>query len=179
MAKKEYDIFYEDECHFKHTLTTTRSWYLKGSKPEVPMPAGYDKFSIYGAVNSNKGWLITMSCSYFNTASFKRFIEKLLAEQRRKPTTRKILLVLDNVRYHKAKKLRGYFEDIKDKLELLFLPPYSPDLNPIEMVWRQTRRDVTHNRYFESLEAQRQALNTYWNKLEKGSEKLRKLTAFY
>jgi len=55
----------------------------------------------------------------------------------------KILLVLDNARYHHAKKLKDYIESIKDRLELFFLPPYSPEINPIEMLWKKTRRAVT------------------------------------
>ncbi len=77
---------------------------------------------------------------------------------------KKILLIVDNARYHRAKELKDFFSKIKDKLELFFLPPYSPDLNLIETEWRETRRNATHNRYFETDELKRQALFDYWNK---------------
>lgn len=57
--------------------------------------------------------------------------------------------MLDNARWHHAKMLKGFLEEHKEKLTLLFLPPYSPELNPQERVWRQTRRKATHNKYFE------------------------------
>jgi transposase len=49
-------------------------------------------------------------------------------------------------------------------VEFLFLPPYSPDLNPIERVWRITRREQTHNRFFASIETLRSTLVNYFNK---------------
>jgi len=86
--------------------------------------------------------------------------------------------VLDNAQYHKAKELQSYMEEIKDRLELLFLPPYSPDLNPIETVWRETRRNVTHNKYFGSLTEQKEVLLRYWQMFQNSSEELKSLTAF-
>ena len=111
--------------------------------------------------------LITTS-SYFNTASFKRFVKHLIKNVKLK--NKKILLVLDNARYHKAKELKQFFLKRKDKLELLFLPPYSPDLNPIEIEWRETRRNVTHNKYFSSMELQKNSIMEYWKK-NKNSKK--------
>ena len=61
-------------------------------------------------------------------------------------------MVLDNVRYHHAKRLKPLLEKYKDKIELIFLPPYSPDLNPIERIWWYMRKKITHNRYVVSLE---------------------------
>ena len=63
----------------------------------------------------------------------------------------KIVLVLDNVRYHHAKRLKQFLENNK-RLELIYLPPYSPDLNPIERVWWYMRKSITHNRFMVSLE---------------------------
>jgi putative transposase len=64
---------------------------------------------------------------------------------------RKIYLVLDNVKFHHAKQLEAILERHKDKIELIFLPPYSPDLNPIERVWWLMRKKVTHNRWVKSM----------------------------
>ena len=139
-----------------------RAWFPKGKTPVIKDPGKHDKLSIFGAYNKNIDRLIVTTSTYFNAASFKRFIEHLL--KRVKLKEKKILLVLDNARYHKAKELKVFFKNIEDKLELLFLPPYSPDLNPIETEWRETRRNATHNRYFETEELQRNAILNYWNK---------------
>ena len=91
---------------------------------------------------------------------------------------KKILLVLDNARYHHAKILQSWLNEVSDLLELFFLPPYSPDLNPIEMLWKKTRRIVTHNRFFNSLQALWYDLKQYWAQINKPNDELMKLTAF-
>jgi transposase len=174
----KYEIYFQDECHFQRTCSTARGWYLKGKAPTLPSPAGKEKVSIAGAVSQETGSLFVITASKFNAVSFKRFLQKFLKNRTRRKK-KKALLVLDNARYHKAKELKKYLEEVKDRLELLFLPPYSPDLNPIEMVWRETRRDVTNNRYFTSLAEQKQKLLKYWRGYAMRSDKLIKLSAFY
>ena len=61
-------------------------------------------------------------------------------------------MVLDNVPYHHAKRIKPVLERYKHRIELLYLPPYSPDLNPIERVWWYMRKKITHNRYIQNLE---------------------------
>jgi len=64
----------------------------------------------------------------------------------------KVVVVLDNVRYHHAKRLKPILEKYKSRLELVYLPAYSPDLNPMERIWWYMRKKITHNRYLESME---------------------------
>ncbi|MDR2651893.1 MAG: transposase, partial [Prevotellaceae bacterium] len=90
----------------------------------------------------------------------------------------KILLVLDNARYHHAKILQPWLDSVSDILELFFLPPYSPDMNAIEMLWKKTRRNVTHNRYLESLDNMCYDIKQYWLQFTKPNEELMKLSAF-
>lgn len=68
---------------------------------------------------------------------------------------------MDNASSHKSHKVKQFVSKCKDRLELLFLPPYSPDLNPIERVWKNLRYHVTHNIYFETLEFLENAILTY------------------
>ncbi|KAA6317358.1 hypothetical protein EZS27_032468, partial [termite gut metagenome] len=64
----------------------------------------------------------------------------------------KVYMVLDNVRFHHAKGLKPILERYSHRIELVFLPPYSPDLNPIERVWWLMRKKVTHNRWVKTME---------------------------
>ena len=61
------------------------------------------------------------------------------------------------------------------RIEFIFLPPYSPELNPIERVWRITRRERTHNRFFEKLTVLKTVLTSYFDKFKAPNEKLRTL----
>jgi transposase len=170
----EYEIYFEDECHFKLTLTLIRAWFLSGSAPRIKSPVDRFKYSIYGAMGCN-GQLVIHSEEKFDADSFRRFLEVLLAKT---CGQKKILLVLDNARYHHAKQLAGYIEEIKDRLELYFLPPYSPEINDIEMLWRKTRRNVTHNRYFEKLGDMKKELCEYWERFSAPNAELARLCAF-
>ena len=124
----------------------------------------------------DNGQLVHMEASIFNADSFRKFIKKML---RKAETDKKILLVLDNARFHHAKINREFLKSVKDRIELLFLPPYSPDLNPIESFWKKTRRNVTHNRYFESLEEEKVCLTRFFKKFKNANEMLIKLSANY
>jgi len=105
--------------------------------------------AIFGAVCPADGRLVTLSVSPFNTATFQVFLGLLLRHAR---PNRKIFLVVDNAQFHHAADLQPWLADHRARIQLDFLPPYSPDLNPIERVWKLTRRLCTHNRYFPTLE---------------------------
>ena len=62
--------------------------------------------------------------------------------------------------------------------DLISLPPYSPDLNPIKQVWRITRRERTHNRFFPYLESLIGAVDSFFDNLSAPNEKLRRLCSF-
>lgn len=102
----------------------------------------------FGAVNMHTGKLVTAFEPKFNADSFERFLKRLL---KRRPRNKRLVVVLDNAKYHHARALRSFLHRHRRKLTLLFLPPYSPELNPIERVWKLTRRLATHNRHFSTL----------------------------
>ena len=124
----------------------------------------------------DNGQLITMKAEIFNALSFKGFINRIINKAK---TKRKILLVLDNARFHHARINKDFLISVKDKIKLLYLPAYSPDLNPIESFWKKTRRGVTHNRYFESLIQEGKCLNHFFNSFKKPNETLTLLSANY
>ena len=124
----------------------------------------------------DNGQLITMKADIFNAVSFKTFIARILKCAK---TERKILLVLDNARFHHAVVNRDFLKSVKGRIKLLYLPAYSPELNPIELFWKKTRRSVTHNRYFESLKEERVCLDRFFNKFKKPNGILTSLSANY
>jgi transposase len=137
--------------------------------------------SVFGALGVN-GQLILDQSDIFNAVTFQNFLEKIVLEAtvgvNDDGRKKKILVVLDNARYHHAKIIQPWLEEMKDVIELFFLPPYSPDLNAIEMLWKKTRRAVTHNRFFESLDNLKYDLKMYWNQFNSTNDELKSLTAF-
>ena len=94
------------------------------------------------------GIVITSKADRGNTKTFFTFLMKVVKMY----PDKKIVMVADNVRYHHAKRLKPILEKYKHRIELLYLPAYSPDLNPVERIWWYMRKKITHNRYLENME---------------------------
>ncbi len=111
--------------------------------------------------------------------SFRDFIKSSPA-----PEGKKYCMILDNAPWHKKaihliwKESLEEYADIRDVMNYLSLPPYSPDLNPIVQVWRKTRREETHNRYFSSLSILTDTLDEYFLGFAKPNEPLKSLCSF-
>ncbi len=117
--------------------------------PIVLMAPTRKSVSLFGAVNLKDGRLVTQLEKKFDAMSFYRFLILLL---RRRPRGKKMVVLLDNAKYHHAILLQPFLQRHRHTLSLEFLPTYSPELNPIERVWKLTRKLFTHNTYFDKLE---------------------------
>ena len=142
-------------------------WAIKGSKPKVKSYPGKDNISYSGFVIPSTGKLFTCKPEWFN---YETTISSIRAFLKSNPLSEnhKYYLIMDNAPWHKkAKRLikensNQEYSDITNKIVFVYLPPYSPDLNPIEQVWRMTRRDATHNIFFNDvheLEQRERSLN--------------------
>jgi len=140
--------------------------------PILRMAPTRKSVALFGAVNLRDGKLVTYFEKKFNAMTFKDFLIMLLRHRRR---TRKMVILLDNARYHHAEALRPLLKNHRDRLVLEFLPAYSPELNPIERVWKLTRKLCTHNTYFEKLEALTDAVSRQHAIWTVPNETLRKL----
>lgn len=177
-------LAFQDEVHFSIQSTITRDWVVKGSEPKVKSYPGRKNASYSGFVIPSTGQLWVDRPDWFN-------FETTLASIRGFLTTcppaegKKYCIVMDNAPWHKkARRLfreneNGEFDDILEKAEFLFLPPYSPDLNPIEQVWRITRKKKTHNRFFRCLEVLKETVDGFFDGLSKPNEMLRSLCTFH
>jgi transposase len=126
----------------------------------------------FGAVSLATGKFAYSLCETFDAKTFETFLKLLL---RRRTQSKRMVVVLDNARYHHAKLLAPFLQKYRDVLTLLFLPPYSPQLAPIERVWKLTRRLATHNRYFSTLDEVLISVRECLNRWIKPNEVLRRL----
>lgn len=130
--------------------------------------------NIFGAVRIDTGRLLTLPYKTFNAQTFLEFLEYLAERTYRK---RVIHIILDNSRYHHAKLLEPWIKKHRYDIVFDFLPPYSPELNPIERVWKLTRRLCIHNRYFPKLENLVDAVTGQLTKWESPNLVLKRLCA--
>ena len=126
----------------------------------------------FGAVSLTRGKLMYTLSPKFNAETFGAYLKTLLRHRAR---NKKMVVILDNARYHHANLLAPWLKRHRARFELLFLPPYSPQLAPIERVWKLARRVATHNRYFPSLEELQAAVETCFDQWQKPNPVLRRL----
>jgi transposase len=113
-----------------------------GVKPECPFQQVFKSTYLYGAFSPLSGDMFCLELSFCNADNFQIYLNEFSMER---PQEFKII-VLDNGAFHKAKSL-----SIPKNIGLIFLPPYSPELNPAEKIWQTIKRDF-ENRLFHSLE---------------------------
>lgn len=131
----------------------------------------------FGAVRLRDGkFVFRREPDKFNAETFWAFLKQL--HRVTAPARRRVVLISDNAKYHHGQLHKQWREQHSERLALEFLPPYSPDMNPIERVWKLARRQATHNRYFPTLDEIVIAVEKVFCEWRNGNETLRRLCAF-
>lgn len=176
-------LVFQDEVHYTVQTSISSMWAIKGSKPKVKSYPGKDNISYSGFVIPSTGKLFTCKPEWFNYETTIDSIRAFL-KSNPLPENHKYYLIMDNAPWHKkAKRLikensNQEYSDIADKIVFVYLPPYSPDLNPIEQVWRLTRRDATHNIFFSDVHELEQAVDDYYSLFAVPNTWLKSLCSF-
>jgi transposase len=178
MARNEdIDLWALDEVHFQQHGSRCRMWVPPEDKDPVLLHHPTRKsVGYFGAVRLRDGKLVyRREDERFNAQTFFVFMKSLRTIGSR--SGRRVIVIADNVRYHHARLHACWREQAEDTFSLLFLPPYSPDMNPIERVWKLTRRQATHNRYFPELQSIIDAVEDTFHEWRTANETLRRLCA--
>ena len=171
------DLWALDEVHFQQHGSRYRMWI----PPEVRDPillhhptrksVGY-----FGAVRLRDGKLVTRQESErFDGATCWTFLKQL--RQASAHAGRRAIVIVDNASYHHSRLHFDWRHAARASFALFYLPPYSPDLNPCERVWKLTRRLCTHNRYFPELARVTSAVTTQFTAWARPNDTLRRLCA--
>jgi transposase len=130
----------------------------------------------FGAIRLRDGKLVFQrEEDRFNAVTFHTFLKSLRKVSSR--SGRRVVVITDNAKYHHARLHADWRNQQAPKFALDFLPPYSPELNPIERLWKLTRRLCLHNRYFPKLDNVVESVEAKFNTWRSGSEVVRKLCA--
>ena len=135
MAKKQgAEIFFLDEAGVKSDPNLGKTWGIRGETPIVKTSGQRQHINAISAVSpSGKFWFALYECK-FNAEFFIAFLKNFM-KYRRKP----LILILDGHPSHGAKSVAKFIKSTKGKLQVIFLPPYAPDLNPDEFVWKHLK----------------------------------------
>ena len=163
--------------HFQQYGSRCRLWVPPENRDPVLLhyptrrSVGY-----FGAVRLRDGkFFYRRETERFNGETFFDFLRQFYRVHR--GTRRRLVLILDNASYHHGRLHQPWREAHAERLVTEFLPPYSPELNPIERIWKLTRRLCLHNRYFPTLERVIDAAEDRFSRWSKGNDTLRQLCA--
>jgi transposase-like protein len=160
---------FEDEARFGRISDPRRCWAPPGVRPEVNTQLIREYEYAFAAVSPQDGILDTLVLPTVNTEAMSIF----LAEVSRRHAEEFIVMVLDGAGWHKARRLL-----VPANMRLLSLPPWSPQLNPVEHVWDEVREKWFANRVFDSLNAVEEQLIAALKTLEEDATRVASLTGF-
>lgn len=162
-------MLYEDEFYLSYKATISYKWGKKGIQPQIACKQKKrERQSVFGSYNYGIGQMTISFADRGNSKTFIKHLKKVLYQYR---SHSKIIMVLDNVKYHHAKRVKIWLAQ-NPKIEFFFLPPYSPDLNAIERAWWYMRKKITHNRYTKSLEERKKCFWRMFSHFQKPNQEL-------
>jgi transposase len=134
-----------------------KTWFLKGRQRIIPTYGKHHGVKLLGVLNYETGHVYCIEEEKYDAQVFMKFLENVLSLY----PTGKIVMILDNARIHHAKLLQSFLDDNSKRLELVFLPPYSPKLNLIEGLWGWLKSEVINNIFYKSLNQIRVAVRGF------------------
>ena len=146
-----------DEARFGQQGTTTRVWAKKGSRPTAAKQTRYEWLYFYAAVEPLTGENIALQAPDVNTETMSVFLQMISKDLN--PNDHAVL-IMDQAGWHRSKQLK-----VPANITILFLPPYSPELNPIERLWGFMRSHYLSNRVYENYKHLLRASAEAWREL--------------
>jgi putative transposase len=135
------------------------TWNTRGVTPLVTVRANWEKLSTIGAITSGGRFIQNTKKGSIRSKDVIQFFEHVLRH-----VTGKLVVVLDNAGIHRAKAVQT-FVDCHERLSLVYLPPYAPELNPIELVWAYVKRNVLANFCASNVDDLKARLISAWQRV--------------
>jgi len=148
--------------------TLRAMWSPRGQQVMIPTPGQPTKHYGLGAVNYHTGETVVLTRRRKRRKEVAELLEALLA----KHPAGTIYVAWDNADTHEDDEVEAVVRGAAGRLVLLYLPTYSPWLNPIEMLWRHFRREVTHCELFASVQALLDATRDFFDRYNRTPEKI-------
>ena len=167
---KRITIWCQDEARFGMQGSITRIWALTGMRPRAICQREFEWTYLYGSVEPATGRVHGLRLPEVSTVAMNLYLadfSKQLEEGEH------ALMVLDGASWHRAKALK-----IPGNVTLLIQPPYSPELNPMELVWGKGKRNYFCNRNFETIDDVEYATDRLWLLQTQSAEKMKSLCGF-
>lgn len=177
--KDDENMLFLDGVHPTHNTKSGFAWIEKGKEKLIETNSGRDRVNLNGAYNINSGEVIVTPSQTVNTDSTLKLFDTIVENY--SDTEGNIYLFSDNARYYKSLMLQDALKTDKYKrIKMIFLPPYSPNLNPIERVWKFFKKNVLENKFYKKFSEFKTAIDIFFKeelKLPIMQEKLRQFAS--
>lgn len=126
---------------------------------ELKSNTGRQRLNINGSIDIET---FSPVVDYYDSVDAQSTISLLKNMEKKHPDAEVIYMICDNVRYYRSQKVKEYLE--KSKIKLVFLPPYSPNLNLIERLWQFSRKIVLYDKYYEAFDEFKKACKSFFSR---------------
>ena len=163
----DVEVVFVDAVHPEHNALAAYGWIKRGETRELKTNSGRQRLNLHGAINAETHEITIIESDTVDSYST---INLLTAIENKYPVASGIKVILDNAKYHYSEVVRDYL--LKSRIDLVFLPSYSPNLNLIERLWGFFKKKVLHNQYYKDIEAFRQACIKFFRTIDKYSSEI-------
>lgn len=164
------EVLFVDGVHPEHNTMAAYGWLKRGEKRLLPTNCGRQRLNLHGAINAETYQTHILESKTINAEST---IDLLTMIEQAYPKTNEIHIILDNARYHYSKDVVSFLEN--SKINLVFLPPYSPNLNLIERLWKFFKKNVLYNTYYKTFDMFRKAAINFFRNIDQQQKELEQL----
>jgi transposase len=163
-------IYFADATHPQHNSIPSYGWIKKGQEKGLKANCGRQRLNINGAINIET---LEPMTGFYDTINADSAIDLFAKIEAKHPDANVIYVIVDNARYYRSRLLKKHLKGTK--IKLIFLPPYSPNLNLIERYWKFFKKKVLNNHYYETFEEFKRACQSFFRKRKKYLPELRAL----
>ncbi|GIP34571.1 hypothetical protein J2TS4_37810 [Paenibacillus sp. J2TS4] len=137
------------------------TWFEKGKQRIIKTTGKHRGVKLLATLDYATGRIVWQEDEQYTAETFLHFLKKVVDAY----PSGKIVMILDNARIHHAKLLQPFLEELNGRLELIFLPPYSPQLNIVEGLWKWLKSDIINNVFYHTVKEIRQNVRTFMEQI--------------
>jgi transposase len=163
-------IYFVDAVHPQHNPVLGYGWIKRGEEQSIPSNTGRRRLNINGAIDLERLAPVVRFDDTINAASTVGLFRQL---EEANPQAERIFVICDNASYYRSQEVRAFVEH--SRIELVFLPPYSPNLNLIERFWKFFKKRILYDTYYENFKDFQQACERFFRNASAYAAQLRSL----
>ncbi|MDR7237739.1 putative transposase [Neobacillus drentensis] len=159
---------FEDESLIRDYQAIASTWFPKGQQKIIPTYGKHHGAKLLATVDYESGEIYWEEHEKYDAQVFLTFLENIVVKYPKGKT----VMVLDKARIHHAKLIQPFLQEYSDQLELVFLPPYSPQLNIVEGLWGWLKKSVIYNVFFSCVEEIRTTVQSFMDEISNDPMKI-------